>query len=136
MPKVRRMDLLVDGKKVESLAGHVDATKTFTLEPTYDVLNAVQISSIYEGEKLVSPVTITGEACTFEANVAWKLFKGGALVKTGAVTAKEACPTRSKWILNLGTLLPGTFQLAAQDFSAKDGSLVARDTKNFEIIKK
>ena len=31
MPKITRMNLLVDGKKIESLAGHVDATKTFLL---------------------------------------------------------------------------------------------------------
>lgn len=135
MPKVTRMVLLVDGKKVESLAGHVDATKTFILEPIYDVLNSVQITSLSEGEKVNSPLTVSGEACTFEANVAWKLTKSSSLVKSGAVTAKEACPTRSKWTLNLGTLLPGIYQLVAQDFSAKDGSLVAEDTKNFEVTK-
>lgn len=136
VPKITRMNLLVDGKRVESLAGHVDATRTFILEPAYDVLSAVQISSLYEGEKAVSPLIVSGEACTFEANVVWKLSKNGLLMKSGAVTAKEACPTRSKWTLNLGTLLPGTYQLAAEDFSAKDGSLVAHDTKNFEVSKR
>ena len=136
IPKITRMVLLVDGKKVESLAGHVDATKTFILEPTYDVLNAVQITSLHEGEKVVSPLTVSGEACTFEANVAWELSKSGAMVKSGAVTAKEDCPTRSKWTLNLGILSPGTYQLRAKDFSAKDGSLVAQDSKNFEVIRK
>ncbi len=134
MPPITKMNLLVDGKKVESLAGHVDARQTFILEPSYDVLSAVQITSVTEGEKMVSPIIVNGEACTFEANVAWKLSKSGVLVKSGAVTAKEACPTRSTWTLNLGTLAPGTYQLASQDFSAKDGSLVAQDTKKFEVV--
>jgi len=134
MPKITQMNLLVDGKKVESLAGHVDATKTFVLEPTYDVLSPLEISSISEGANLVSPVTITGEACTFEANVVWKLTKEKLLVKSGATTAQEACPTRSTWTLQLGKLLPGNYELLVEDFSAKDGSLVAQDTKNFTVL--
>ena len=134
MPQITQMNILVDGKKVESLAGHVDATKTFVLEPTYAVLNAVQITSLSEGEKVVSPLTVSGEACTFEATVAWKLSKGGVLVKSGSVLAKEACPTRSMWTLNLGTLLPGSYLLMTQDFSAKDGSVIAQDTKKFEVL--
>jgi hypothetical protein len=132
---VTMMNLLVDGSKVESLAGHVDATNTFLLEPAFDVLNALQISSIHEGEKLVAPLIVTGEACTFEANVAWKLFQDAIVVKTGAVTAAEACPTRSKWTLNLGQLAPGNYKLLVQDFSAKDGAMIAEDSKNFEVVK-
>lgn len=136
MPHITQMNLLVDGKGVESLAGHVDTTKTFILEPSYDVLNAIQITSISEGEQVVSPIIVSGEACTFEAAVAWKLSQGGVLVKSGSVLAKEACPTRSTWSLNLGILLPGSYLLVAQDFSAKDGALVAEDTKNFEVVKR
>ena len=136
MPQITEMNLLVGGKQVESIAGHVDATKTFILEPSYDVLNAVQITSIYEGEKVVSPITVSGEACTFEATVAWKLSQGGVLLKSGSVLAKEACPTRSAWTLNLGTLVPGSYLLTTQDLSAKDGSMVAQDTKHFEVVKR
>jgi hypothetical protein len=135
MPKITSMSLLVDGKTVESLAGHVDATKAFLLGPTYDVLSPLQISSIYSGEKLKSPVLVQGEACTFEANVAWKLFKNQIMLKSGAVTAKEACPTRSLWSLDLGKLDPAKYQLLVQDFSAKDGSLIAQDSKDFEVVK-
>jgi hypothetical protein len=134
-PNITKMDILVDGKKTESLAGHVNASQTFTLEPTYVVLNNLQISSIYEGERITSPVTISGEACTFEANVAWKLAQGTKILRSGAVTAQEACPTRSNWTLSLGKLLPGKYQLTVQDFSAKDGSLVAKDNKDFVVVK-
>ncbi len=136
MPQITQMNLLVDGKQVESLAGHVDASKSFTLESSYDVLNAVQITSISEGEKVIAPIVVSGEACTFEAAVPWKLSQGGVLLNSGSVLAKEACPTRSAWTLNLGTLAPGSYLLTTQDLSAKDGSIVAQDTKHFEVVKR
>lgn len=135
MPKITRMNLLVDGKRIGSLAGHVDSSKAFLLEPAYKVLSPVQITSIYEGEKLVAPIIIIGQACTFEAGVAWKLSKDEVIIKSGAVTAQEACPTRSRWTLNLGQLAPGNYQLSVQDISPKDGSIVAQDTKKFVINK-
>ena len=133
-PQITQMNLLVDGKKTDSLAGHVDASKTFTLQPAFDVLSPLQISSIREGESLTNPITISGEACTFEANVVWKLSKDGVLLKSGAETAQEACPTRSKWTLKLGELARGSYQLSVVDYSAKDGSLIAQDTKNFKVV--
>lgn len=136
MPTITGMNLLVDGKKAESIAGHVDATKTFVLEPTFDVLSPLQIESIYEGQSLVSPVIVTGQACTFEANVAWKLSQNNVTVQSGSVTASQACPTRSKWTINLGQLESGKYRLSVRDYSAKDGSLNAEDTKNFIVVKK
>lgn len=136
MPDVTSMNLLVDGKKVESLAGHVDASKTFLLEPTFDVLSPLQIESIFEGQSVEIPVIVNGQACTFEANVAWTLTQNGTPLESGAVTAAQACPTRSKWAIDLGQLKPGNYRLSVRDYSAKDGSLIAEDTKDFIVVKK
>jgi hypothetical protein len=123
----------VNGKTVESFAGHVDTSKTFVRAPAYDVLNPLQIISISEGDVLSNPITIVGEACTFEANVVWKLSQGGKLISEGHTTAKSACPERSSWSVSLEKLNPGSYKFEAIEYSAEDGSLFAFDDKNFVV---
>ena len=125
--------LLVNGKQVETLAGHVDATMDFTRAPDYEVLNAVQIHSPNEGQQFEASVTIMGQACTFEANVAWDLIKDGKMVQDGSTTAAMACPDRSDWSVDLGVLEPGTYVFNAREYSAEDGSLTSEDTKTFIV---
>lgn len=132
-PAITEVAITVDGKTVESLAGHVDASKPFTRADTYDVLSPVAISVPQENHVLSSPVTITGEACTFEANVVWELSQDGNVIKSGSTTAAEACPTRSPWTIELGALAPGHYRIRAFDLSAKDGSLYTEDTKDFDV---
>lgn len=130
-PSVSKILLTVDGKKVESIAGHVDATKPFTRAPTYEVLAPVWITSPDEGAtKSADGFTLSGLASTFEANVAWKVFQNGTLIKQGSTLAGEAAPAWAPWSVAITGLAPGKYQFAAMEFSAKDGSLVAQDTKN------
>lgn len=128
---VKKILLTVDGKKVETLAGHVDATKPFTRGLTYEVLAPVWITSPSEGQS-VSAVgfKLSGMASTFEANVAWKVYKDGKLVKGGSTTAAEAAPAWKPWSVAISGLAPGKYLFLAMEYSAKDGSLVAQDTKN------
>lgn len=130
---VQSVRFTVNGETVESFAGHVDTTGTFTRGIDYEVLNPLQISSIVEGESVKSPITITGEACTFEANVFWRISKDGKMVKEGSTTAGEACPVRSSWSVELGTLDPGSYKFEAIEYSAEDGSLFAIDDKSFTV---
>jgi hypothetical protein len=81
-----------------------------------------------------NPVSITGSACTFEANVAWELTQGGNEVSSGATTAELACPDISNWKIELGDLESGNYVLTVSDFSAEDGSLIFEDTKAFTVI--
>lgn len=129
--KVKKIQLTVDGKIVESIAGHVDATKPFTRGLTYDVLAPVWITSPEEGA-LVSAqgFRLSGMASTFEANVAWKVFQNGKLVKQGSTTAAQAAPAWKPWSVAIPGLTPGKYIFIAMEFSAKDGSLVAQDTKS------
>jgi len=129
-PTVTSVKFTIDGIVSESLAGHVDFSQVFTPAPSYEVLASVWID-LLDRSDVSNPVSITGSACTFEANVAWELTKGRDVVSTGATTAATACPDRSDWSLDLGELAPGNYVLKVSDTSAEDGSLIFEDTKAF-----
>lgn len=131
--QVASVRFTVDGESVESFAGHVDTSGEFARAPDYEVLNPIQIESIVDGDSLSNPVTITGNACTFEANVVWTLFKDGQKIEEGFTTADAACPERSAWKVSFKNLEPGAYSFEAKEFSAEDGSLFAIDDKNFVI---
>lgn len=129
--QVKRIQLTVDGKIAESIAGHVDATNPFTRGLTYEVLAPVWITSPEEGAKVSAQgFKLSGMASTFEANVAWKVFQNGKLVQQGSTTAAEAAPAWKPWSVSIVGLTPGEYMFIAMEFSPKDGSLVAQDTKN------
>ena len=133
-PSVTKISLIVDGKKVESLAGHVDATVTFTRAPTYEVLAPVWITSPEEGvEMSAKGFTLSGLASTFEANVVWKVSQNGKLIQQGFTTSLGAAPAWEPWSVVITGLAPGVYQFAAMEFSAEDGSLVAQDTKTVTL---
>jgi hypothetical protein len=131
-PTVNSVKFTIDGLVSESLAGHVDFSQVFTLAPSYEVLASVWID-LLDRSDVSNPVSITGSACTFEANVAWELTKGGDVVSSGATTAATACPDRSDWSIDLGELAPGNYVLKVSDTSAEDGSLIFEDTKAFTV---
>lgn len=128
---VKSVRFTSNGKSLESFAGHVDATGSFSREPAYDVLAPIWVSTPRTVQ--TNPVTISGTACTFEAVVAYELTKAGTIVKQGSVTAEQACPERSAWKVELGTLAAGTYTFTAIDYSAKDGSITQKDSKKFTI---
>lgn len=131
-PTISAVIFTVDGVAVESLAGHVDATVPFTRQPDYEVFATVWVDLLDKSE-LESPVTITGTACTFEANVAWELLQTDEVINSGSTIAGEACPVRSAWSVDLGALSDGDYEFRAFENSAKDGSLVNEDTKSFTV---
>ena len=128
---IKKVSLTVDGKTVESLAAHVDATQPFTRGLTYEVLPPVWITSPTETQRVATKgFTLSGMASTFEANVVWKVIKDGVIVKQGSTTALGAAPAWKPWSIAIPGLTPGTYLFEAMEYSAKDGSLVAQDTKN------
>lgn len=133
VPKVKAVRLTVNGKVVESFAGHVDTTGEFVKGADYEVLNPIQISSLLDGSSLTNPVEISGEACTFEANLFWRLSQNGKVLKEGSTTAAMACPDRSPWRIAFKELTPGSYRIEAIEYSAEDGSLSAIDDKDFLV---
>jgi hypothetical protein len=132
-PEVKSVAFTVNGEQVESFAGHVDTTAQFARAIGYEVLNPIQISSLNDGAKLVSPITVSGQACTFEANVVWKLLKDGKVFKEGFTTATSGCPDRGDWNVSFENLGPGEYVIQAVEYSAEDGSLFAKDDKKFIV---
>lgn len=132
-PEITGVAFTVNGKTVESFAGHVDTTGVFERAIGYEVLNPIQISSINQGAELTSPVTISGQACTFEANVVWKISQGGKVVQEGFTTASSGCPERGDWSITVADLTPGEYKFEALEYSAEDGSLFAIDDKVFAV---
>lgn len=132
-PTISSVKFTVDGVPSESLAGHVDFAQAFVQAPGFDVLVSVWID-LLDRSDVSNPVSISGSACTFEANVAWELTQGGDAVSSGATTAELACPDRSNWSIDLGDLAPGTYVLTVSDFSAEDGSVIFQDTKAFTVV--
>jgi hypothetical protein len=133
-PDIKAVSFTVNGETVESFAGHVDTTGLFERAIGYEVLNPIQISSINQGAELTSPITISGQACTFEANVVWKLYQGGRVVQEGFITASSGCPERGQWSITISDLAPGNYTIATLECSAEDGSLFAIDDKEFVVI--
>ena len=132
---VKRISITVDGRKIESLASHVDATKAFTRGLTHEVLAPIWITSPTENQSVSAKgFTLSGMASTFEANVVWKVMKDGVLIQEGSTTALEAAPAWKPWSVTIERLKPGRYQFFAMEYSAKDGSLVAQDTK-YAILK-
>ena len=132
-PEVKSVAFTVNGKIVESFAGHVDATTQFVRAIDYEVLNPIQISSLNEGAELTAPFTVAGQACTFEANVVWKLLKDDTIVKEGFTTASSGCPERGNWSISFDTLDAGQYTIQTLEYSAEDGSLFANDDKKFTV---
>ena len=135
VPEVKSVAFTVNGKGVESFAGHVDTTVQFERAIGYEVLNPLQITSVNQGAELTSPVTISGQACTFEANVVWKLLQDDKVVQESFTTASSGCPERGDWSITLEDLAPGEYLFQVLEYSAEDGSLFAIDDKRFTVKK-
>ena len=119
------------GALLPTLGGVID-TRT-SLEVTPDVEAFAPIWIEYPVGKVASPVVATGTACTFKAAFAWELTKAGKSVAKGSGLADQACPTRSKWRIELGNLDAGKYKLRVIDYSAEDGSINQQDSKVFTV---
>jgi hypothetical protein len=132
-PAVKFVAFTVNGKTVESFAGHVDTTAQFVRAIDYEVLNPIQISSLNEGAELTASFTVSGQACTFEANVVWKLMQGDVVVNEGFTTATSGCPDRGDWSISFDNLEAGEYTIQTLEYSAEDGSLFAKDDKRVAV---
>ncbi len=80
-----------------------------------------------------TPVTASGQACTFEGTVQWQLRDGDGVRDSGTTTATSGCPTRGTWRIDLGTLAPGTYTLRVYETSAADGSVSGAARSTFTV---
>lgn len=101
--------------------------------PRVDVEGLIWVLTPTQGEKVRAPVTLTGLASVFEANLLWEVRRDGEVVESGYATAESAAPARADWSVTL-ELEPGTYEFRAYSASeAGDGTLVGEDTKTFTV---
>jgi hypothetical protein len=119
------------------LFGVLSTDATFHRPPaslSYQDLSAIWILQPDPGATVRSPVVVSGQACTFEANVGWQVLRGTAVVKSGNTTASQACPVRSPWSVTVRGLPAGAYTFRAFELSAKgDGSYEGLDRTSFTI---
>lgn len=130
---VKTFQFTVNGEKIESLAGHVGLSNPIKLGSTYEVLSNVWINTPQHDQLITGNLIASGMACTFEANVSYQLMKNKTLIVRGSTTALEACPTRSPWKIDFGKLAKGNYTLKVFERSAKNGTLLAVDSKDFLV---
>jgi hypothetical protein len=128
---------LADGST--TLAGDLTTEQAYT-RPTgdaavYEVLSPVWIDSPSRGAVLAAgPVTVTGVASTFEANVQWEILQGDQSIGSGYTTADAAGPQRGTYRFTTPDALPaGTYTLRVFETSAKDGSVSALAETTFTV---
>lgn len=119
------------------LFGVLPVDATFRRPPaneSYLDLAAIWILQPEPGSTLRGPVVLSGQACTFEANVAWQVVSGATVVRSGHTTAGQACPVRSNWSVTVKGLPAGSYTFRAFELSPKDGtSYQGLDTTTFTV---
>lgn len=84
------VDLLVDGEPAGELWGAVTWDGAQSRSDDVGVRLLVQIDEPLEGATVSSPVTVSGEAAVFEANLLWRVLDtSGAEVQSGFTTTAE-----------------------------------------------
>jgi spore germination protein GerM len=124
-PAVRSVQLLVGGRVVETLWGHVDTRGPMTRRPAAEILGPVWLlvpRTIKQGARF------GGEASVFEATVSWEFRQGGRVVKAGFTNAATGAPGRGPWS-DVANVPPGEYVLRAFESSAKDGTPTFVDDK-------
>lgn len=85
------------------------------------------------GASVASPVTVTGEACVFEAQFSWELFQGRTVVASGNAMANSGCPVRGTYSIPLGSLAAGEYTIRVWEVSMKDGSVSYETSTTFTV---
>jgi|tagenome__1003787_1003787.scaffolds.fasta_scaffold20880143_2 hypothetical protein len=126
---VKKVRLLVNGKTPPS--GHFDWSQPISRAPMLDVQGLIWLLAPTEGSTVSSPVMITGYGTAFEATINWEVYRGGQKVAEGHTMggANGEFGDFSDTV----DLDPGTYEMRAFEFSAKDGSPINVDTKTFTV---
>jgi hypothetical protein len=118
---VEAVRLLVDGRAVDELWGHLDWSEPIPFDPF--ILSPVTITTPLAGEEVpVGPVTFRGQATVFEATVLVTLLDAaGAVVEEGFVTATTGAPDRGTWEWTVTLPAAGEYTVVAAESDPSDG---------------
>lgn len=114
------VSLLIEGEPAGELWGAVSWDEPVTRADPLDVRMLVQIAEPGEGAVVSSPVTVTGDAAAFEANVPWKVTDtSGAEVLSGFTMTSEG-QTFAPFSFEI-ELPPGTYSVMIVEDDPSDG---------------
>jgi Immunoglobulin-like domain of bacterial spore germination/Sporulation and spore germination len=128
-PAVKKVLLRVKGNVPPS--GVSDWSQPVARAPMGSVQGMIWILAPKQGVTVGSPVQIYGYGTAFEATISWEVRKNGALVKQGHAQG-GANGVFGEFHATV-SLPPGDYELTAFESSAKDGSPIHIDTKNFTV---
>jgi hypothetical protein len=128
-PAVQKVTLRVNGKTPPS--GHQDWSGPIRRAPMVDIQGLIWILAPTQGASVSSPVKIDGYGTANEGTVSWEVRKDGAVVKDGFAQAGSMGDFAE--FHSTVDLPPGDYELTAFEASAKDGSPIHIDTKNFTV---
>lgn len=112
--------LTIDGEPAGELWGAVSWDGPVTREDAIDVRVLVQIDEPAEGATVTSPVTVSGEAAVFEANLLWAVLdSSGAEVQSGFTMTAEG-QTFAPYSFDV-ELEPGTWTIVITEDDPSDG---------------
>ena len=100
---------------------------------SYTDLVPIWADSPTPGSTVTVPVTVTGQACVFEAQFSWELQQGSTVVKSGNTTASIACPDYGTYTIALGSLPSGSYTIRLYETSMKDGSVAYETRLTFTV---
>jgi hypothetical protein len=100
---------------------------------SYNDLAAIWVDSPLPGATVSAPLTVTGQACVFEAQFSWQLLQGSAVVTSGSAMASNGCPSYGTYSIPLGSLAAGTYTLRAYEISMQDGSVAFETRVTFTV---
>ena len=128
-PTVKQVLLRVNGQTPPS--GHSDWSGPIRRAAMGDVQGWIWILAPTQGAKVSSPVQIDGYGTAFEATISWEVRKNGVVVKQGHTQGGSNGVFGE---FHDSVKLPvGDYELTAFESSAKDGSPIHIDTKNFTV---
>ncbi len=126
--------LLIEGEPAGELWGTLVWDTPVEREDPASVLVLVQIDSPTQGETVRSPVTVSGEADAYEANVPWSVLdQDGVVVASGATMTSEG-QTFAPFSFQV-ELEPGQYTVEISEDDPSDGAAgePMTDTKQFVV---
>ena len=120
-PGVEGVRVLLDGRPVPSLWGHLDWSVPLVADPF--ALSPVTIAAPAVGATVpVGALTVTGRATVFEGTVLVRLERAdGTVLEEGFVTATVGGPGRGDWTWTVVLPGPGSYRLVAGASDPSDG---------------
>lgn len=131
-PKVKQVELQVEGQKVTDLWGHGFGANPQGRAPQLDVQGNVWLLTPTQGATVGSPVTLSGIACVFEGTVNIQVVQGSTVVKELNTMTDGGCPHFGKWSVDVD-LPAGDYLVKAFEYSAKDGTPQYIDDKAITV---